>query len=186
MEQGGKTTYSDEQLVALAQQGDGDACAQVLHKYRWLVKASARRFFLAGGETDDLVQEGMLALYRAINAYSADKGASFKTFAQLLVKRSILDAVKGAGRQKHLPLNAGLPLTDESGASLEELFFAEESAKCALEFIRQTFPDNESELFESYLDGASYAEMAQKYNLTLKQVDNALQKIKRKLKSQHF
>lgn len=189
---------SDDQLVALVHAGQSLALDYLIHKYRSFVKAKARTYFLIGADREDIVQEGMIGLYKAIRDYKGDKLSSFKAFAELCVTRQIITAIKTATRQKHIPLN--------SYVSLDKPIYDEESDRTLLDVIagstagdpqemlvnREKFGDMElkmKELLSSlerqvltlYLDGRSYQEISLELNRHVKSIDNALQRVKRKL-----
>lgn len=181
---------SDEDLVILAKQGDLESINQLLYRYKTMVKSYARKFFLVGGETDDLIQEGMIALYNSIQDYSPDKNACFKTFATMCVKRQIYDAIRSASRNKHKPLNNFVSLyapelecSLTNGNDPEAIYIAEESLQIIEEKIKELLNAEEKQIFELYLEGLSYLEIANYLDITVKKVDNKLQKIKRALKS---
>lgn len=177
----------DEALVARAQAGDKSAAEVLMRRHMNMVRARARGFFLVGGETDDLVQEGMIGLYGAIGDYRADCGKSFKNFAYLCVTRHILDAVKHSGRQKYGPLNNSVSLSDpvlgnfvEEG-SPEDLLIDTESQKEFKMRLMKELSDFEFRVVTMYLEGMSYAEICDATGRDGKSVDNALSRSKKKL-----
>lgn len=190
---------SDEEVVLMAQQED-NALAQeyLLHKYRNFVRSKARSYFLIGAEREDIIQEGMIGLYKAIRDFRGDKLSSFRAFAELCVTRQIITAIKTATRQKHIPLN--------SYVSLNKPIYEEDSDRTLLDIIsgvkvsnpedmiisREEFVDIESKMNSilsdlewkvliKYLDGKSYQEIAVELDRHIKSIDNALQRVKRKL-----
>lgn len=180
---------SDEILVEKAKQGDILSINHILYRYKTMVKSYARRYFLVGGETDDLIQEGMIALYSSIQDYSPDKNTTFKTFATLCIKRQIYDSIRTASRNKHKPLNDFISLYAKGfeyffidSANPEECYIAEESLKTIEYNIKSLLHSDEKHLFELYLSGLSYKEIADNMSITVKSVDNNLQKIKKTLK----
>lgn len=189
----------DEDVVVEAQVNN-NLLAQdyLLHKYKNFVRAKARTYFLIGAEKEDIIQEGMIGLYKAIRDFKNDKQASFRAFAELCVTRQIITAIKTATRQKHIPLN--------SYVSLNKPIYEEDSDRTLLDVIsgvkvanpedmvisREEFDDIESKMNDilsdlewqvlmSYLDGKSYQEIAIELNRHVKSIDNALQRVKRKL-----
>ncbi len=196
-------TMTDEQVVRLAQQdgvkNQSDAALEyLLNKYKNFVRTKARSYFLIGADHEDIVQEGMIGLYKAIRDFREDKLASFRAFAELCVTRQIITAIKTATRQKHIPLN--------SYVSLNRPLFDEDSDRTLLDVITEDTPTNpeemlidredytsiegrianmlsglEKEVLEEYMDGKSYVEIAENMGRHVKSIDNALQRIKRKL-----
>lgn len=190
---------ADEDIVAEAQQNNNELAQDyLLHKYKNFVRAKARSYFLIGAEREDIIQEGMIGLYKAIRDFKNDKQASFRAFAELCVTRQIITAIKTATRQKHIPLN--------SYVSLNKPIYEEDSDRTLLDVIsgvkvsnpedmvisREEFDDIENKMNEilsdlewqvlmSYLDGKSYQEIAVDLNRHVKSIDNALQRVKRKL-----
>lgn len=191
----GKT---DDEIVIQARNGDERALEYLLRKYQNFVKAKAKSYFLIGADKEDIYQEGMIGLFKAIRDFKDDKLASFKVFAELCITRQIITAVKTATRQKHIPLNTYIslnkPIYDEesdrtlldiiSGIKVsdpEELIIGKEELK-NIEFqICEVLSDLEMEVLMSYLDGKSYQEIACDLDRQAKSIDNALQRVKRKL-----
>lgn len=191
-------TLADEQLVELSAEGDKQATEFLLAKYKNLVRARAKDYFLAGADKEDLVQEGMIGLFKAIRDFDVTKQASFRGFAEVCVKRRILTAVKMATRQKHIPLNSYVSLNrtvyeDENERSLVEMIAEQESVNPEEMFLRREKAEEmEAEIAEKlsslertvlsmYMGGMDYREIAAQLERTPKSVDNALQRIKRKL-----
>lgn len=179
----------DEALVERAQRGDAEATEQLLRRYAGMVRAHARRFFLAGGETDDLVQEGMIGLYAAVREYRPEEGKSFKNFAYLLVRRHILDAVKRSARRKNVPLNESVSLFDptlgdraEEG-SPEDMILESEAQREFRRRLMKELSDFEFRVVIMYLEGMSYAEICEATGKGVKSIDNALSRAKRKLQT---
>ncbi len=175
----------------MAQNGDASATEQLLRRYAGMVRALARRFFLAGGETDDLVQEGMIGLVSAVRKYRAEEGKSFKNFAYLCVRRHILDAVKASARRKNGPLNQSLSLSDptlgdraEEG-SPEDLILESEEEREFRRRLTKELSDFEFRVVTMYLDGMSYAEICEATGKNGKSVDNALTRAKKKLQASY-
>ena len=179
----------DEALVERAQRGDAEATEQLLRRYAGTVRDHARRFFLAGGETDDLVQEGMIGLYAAVREYRPEEGKSFKNFAYLLVRRHILDAVKRSARRKNVPLNESVSLFDptlgdraEEG-SPEDMVLEGEAQREFRRRLMKELSDFEFRVVIMYLEGMSYAEICEATGKGVKSIDNALSRAKRKLQT---
>lgn len=186
-------TISDEQLQSLAASRQSGAEEALAERYIRLVRVCARPYFLIGGDSEDLIQEGMLGLLSAIREYDPQKGASFKTYAEVCIHNRIQSAIRSAGRKKHAPLNDGIPLddvlSDESksqGAqyfqrSPEEQVLARETEKEFSSIYSRCLSKFETRILELYLDGLSYQEIAVSTGHDLKAVDNAIQRIRRKL-----
>jgi RNA polymerase sporulation-specific sigma factor len=189
---------TDEEVVELARENDALAQEYLINKYKNFVRAKARSYFLIGADREDIIQEGMIGLYKAIRDFRADKLASFRAFAELCITRQIITAIKTATRQKHIPLN--------SYVSLNKPIYDEESDRTLLDVIsgsrvtdpeelvisREEFVDIETKMVEflsdlewkvlmSYLEGKSYQEIADELSRHVKSIDNALQRVKRKL-----
>ena len=192
------TQMEDEILVEKVHGGDEEALNFLITKYRGFVRAKAMRYFLTGGDKEDVFQEGMIGFCKAIRDYRDCKNSSFKSFAELCVTRQIITAVKAATRQKHSPLNTYVSLykpiyQGESEQTLLEvipeqkqmdpvtiLIDLEETEDIELK-LAEVLSDLESSVLASYLDGQTYLEMSQELNVQVKSIDNALQRIKRKL-----
>ncbi|WP_462413147.1 RNA polymerase sporulation sigma factor SigH [Neobacillus sp. Marseille-QA0830] len=188
----------DEELVDLVHQGDSEALDYLIYKYRNFVRAKARSYFLIGADKEDIVQEGMIGLYKAIRDFREDKLTSFKAFAELCITRQIITAIKTATRQKHIPLNSYVsldkPIYDEesdrtlmdvlSGAKVldpEELIINQEEFDHIEVKMAELLSDLERKVLALYLDGQSYQEISEELNRHVKSIDNALQRVKRKL-----
>ncbi len=178
---------SDEALVRQAQAGDSRATELLLRRYMNTVRVRARGFFLVGGETDDLVQEGMIGLYSAIGDFREDGGMSFKNFAYLCITRHILDAVKTSSRRKNGPLNNSVSLSDPglsdfAGEENPEEFLLDDEARQELRMkLMKALSDFEFRVVTMYLEGMSYAQICEATGKDLKSVDNALARSKKKL-----
>ena len=186
---------SDEQLVKSAQQNDSLAMTTILERYKGMVKAKARGFFLSGGDMDDLIQEGMIGLHKAVLDYTESRGASFRSFALLCVHRQIIDAIKQDGRKKNLPLtnytSINTPEDDDDtayvhsieaeGANPEQIFIEKEANEIFLTKIKSQLTQLEYKILEFYLSAYSYSDIAVKVEKSVKQVDNAIQRIKKKI-----
>lgn len=188
----------DEEIAVEAKKGNSDAQEYLITKYQNFVKAKAKSYFLIGADKEDIYQEGMIGLYKAIRDFKPDKLSSFKAFAELCVTRQIITAIKTATRQKHIPLNTYISLNkpiydEESDRTLldilsitkvtdpEELVISQEELKYIEGEIGEVLSDLEMEVLSSYLDGKSYQEIACDLNRHAKSIDNALQRVKRKL-----
>jgi len=188
----------DEAILEYVREGDQDALTFLIQKYRNFVKAKSRSYFLIGADREDIIQEGMIGLYKAIRDYKEDKLSSFKAFAELCITRQIITAIKTATRQKHIPLN--------SYVSLDKPIYDEESDRTLLDVLTETknmdpeelvinqeenidielkmselLSDLERKVLSLYLDGRSYQEISEELNRHVKSIDNALQRVKRKL-----
>ena len=190
---------TDEEIVLDAKDNDNEeALVFLINKYRNFVRAKARSYFLIGAEREDIIQEGMIGLYKAIRDFRNDKLSSFRAFAELCVTRQIITAIKTATRQKHIPLNSYVslnkPIYDEdsdrtlldvlSGSKIsdpEELVISREEFIDIEEKMGEILSDLEWKVLMSYLDGKSYQEIAVELTRHVKSIDNALQRVKRKL-----
>lgn len=189
---------ADDEILRFIYNGDSHALDFLINKYKNFVWAKARTYFIVGGDREDIIQEGMIGLYKAIRDYDQDKLASFKGFAELCITRQIITAIKMATRQKHIPLN--------SYVSLDKPVFEEGSERTLLDIIagsrtidpldlllkREKFrhvqlkllgllSNLEMQVLDLYLEGCSYQEISEKINRHEKSIDNALQRVKRKL-----
>ena len=188
----------DEELVEQVHLGNTNALDYLITKYRLFVKVKARSYFLIGADKEDIIQEGMIGLYKAIRDFKGDKLASFRAFAELCITRQIITAIKTATRQKHIPLN--------SYVSLDKPMYDEDSERTLMDVITSPLSDNpehlminreeysrlegqmsevlselEQQVLVLYLEGRSYNEISSLLNRSTKSIDNALQRIKRKL-----
>jgi len=193
-----KNAVIDDELLQLIRLGNSHAVDLLIQKYKNFVRAKAQTYFLIGADREDIIQEGMIGLYKAIRDYKGDKLTSFKAFAELCITRQIITAIKTATRQKHMPLNSYI--------SLDKPIFDEESERTLFDVIeevtavdpqerlisREKFGDMEIKLssvlsslekqvLHSYLDGCTYQEISEKLDRHVKSIDNALQRVKRKL-----
>lgn len=191
-------TLEDEELVKLVHDGNTQALEYLIKKYKNFVRAKSRSYFLIGADREDIVQEGMIGLYKAIRDFREDKLSTFKAFAELCITRQMITAIKTATRQKHIPLNSYI--------SLDKPIYDEESDRTLMDVItgtrkldpeillinREEFSDIEDKMTEvlsdlerqvlmHYLDGRSYQEISDDLNRHVKSIDNALQRVKRKL-----
>lgn len=188
----------DEEIVILARNNDSIAEEYLIGKYRNFVKAKAKTYFLIGGDKDDIYQEGMIGLYKAIRDFRPDKLSSFRAFAELCITRQIITAIKTATRQKHIPLNSYVslnkPIYDEDSdrtlmdvlstihiSDPEELIISNEEKIKIQNKMSEVLSELEMEVLRCYLDGKSYQEIACDLDRHAKSIDNALQRVKRKL-----
>lgn len=188
----------DEEMVELAKLGDSIAQEYLINKYKNFVRAKARSYFLIGADREDIIQEGMIGLFKAIRDFKGDKLASFRAFAELCITRQIITAIKTATRKKHIPLNSYVslnkPIYDEdsdrtlldviSGTRIsdpEELIINREEFDDIEEKIGEILSSLEWEVLMAYLQGKSYQEIAVELDRHVKSIDNALQRVKRKL-----
>ena len=189
----------DHYLVALAKEGKPDAYDAIVRRYRGFVRLKASSYFLLGGESDDLIQEGLLGLYKAVRDYRTDRESSFRNFAELCITRQIITAVKTATRNKHTPLNQYVSFSQspaaagDSDSTLDEILpgptafdpvnqvIATEELESLVSCLSSVLSDLESRVLSLYLDGYSYEVIAEKLDCDTKTVDNALQRVKRKV-----
>ena len=193
----------DEEIVLLGRRGDKNATEFLINKYKSLVKAKARTYFLIGADREDVVQEGMIGLYKATRDYRHDKSMAFKTFAELCITRQMITAVKNATRQKHIPLNTYISLNrkvydDDSDKSYidmisyqivldpEQLLITKEEASGIENKMGEILSSFEWEVLSLYLNGKSYTEIAKELNKPVKSIDNALQRVKKKVEKHVF
>lgn len=189
---------TDEEIVTLAKDGDTQALEFLISKYKNFVRSKARTYFLIGADREDIIQEGMIGLYKAIRDYRYDRQASFRAFAEICVTRQIITAIKTATRQKHMPLNSYVSLNkpvyeEESERTLsdvitqgkagnpEELFIDQEDFLDIESTMQRILSPLEQDVVNLYLEGKSYVEIARQLDRHVKSVDNALQRVKRKL-----
>jgi RNA polymerase sporulation-specific sigma factor len=191
-------------LIALAKQGDPDAYHRLVRRYYGFVRQKASSYFLAGGDAEDLIQEGLVGLYKAIRDYRTDRESSFRNFAELCITRQIITAVKTATRNKHVPLNqyvsfSSTPAGDagDSDSTLDEMLpgspvhdpvnqvISSEELRALVACLSTALSELESRVLALYLDGHSYEEVGRRLGCDCKTVDNALQRVKRKV-GQHL
>ncbi len=198
MEQMELEHLTDEEIADLAKHGNVEALEYLINKYKNFVRAKARTYFLIGADREDIIQEGMIGLYKAIRDYRCDRQASFRAFAEICVTRQIITAIKTATRQKHIPLNSYISLnkpvfdeesertlgevvTTDKASNPEDLFINQENLLDIESTMHRILSPLEQEVVALYLEGKSYVEIAQQLNRHVKSVDNALQRVKRKL-----
>jgi len=189
---------TDEEIVKICHEGSSAAEEYLLVKYKNFVRSKARSYFLIGADHEDIVQEGMIGLYKAIRDYRPERLSSFRAFAELCVTRQIITAIKTATRQKHIPLNSYIslnkPLYDEESdrtlmdvimegrvSNPEEMIINRENLGSIQNKISEVLSPLEQEVLRSYLEGKSYQEIAETLHRHVKSIDNALQRVKRKL-----
>ncbi|MCK5130040.1 MAG: RNA polymerase sporulation sigma factor SigH [Clostridiales bacterium] len=188
---------SDSNIAVLASKGDHDALDYLLIKYKKFAKHKARSYFIAGADNEDIVQEGMIGLYKAIRDFNPDRLASFYSFADLCITRQIITAIKTATRQKHIPLNSYVslfrPIEEESERTLIDVItkssdlnpvniIIDEEEEIEIENkISEMLSQLEHEVFALYMQGKSYQQIAVLLECEVKAIDNALQRIKRKI-----
>jgi RNA polymerase sporulation-specific sigma factor len=190
----------DGYLIALAKQGHADAYDRIVRRYYGFVRLKASSYFLAGGDADDLIQEGLVGLYKAVRDYRTDRESSFRNFAELCITRQIITAVKTATRNKHAPLNQYVSFSSSPAAAsgdgeptLDEIIpgspvhdpvnqvISSEELRALVTCISTVLSELESRVLSLYLDGRSYEEVGQRIGCDCKTVDNALQRVKRKV-----
>jgi RNA polymerase sporulation-specific sigma factor len=189
---------TDEQLIARIREGDDEAERLLYERYKQLVRSRAHSYFLIGADHEDLVQEGMLGLYKAVCEYDGSKTASFKSFAELCVTRQILSAIKNATRKKHTPLNHYVslnssPIEAEGELTLldtmrslrvadpEDVVIGRENFERMVLYLEKALSPMERRVLSLYLDGLSYPQIAARIEKPLKSIDNAMQRVKHKL-----
>lgn len=189
----------DDELVLQARAGSDEALSQLLVKYRAFARVKARSYFLVGADREDIVQEGMIGLYKAVRDFNTEMESSFRAFAELCITRQIITAIKTATRQKHGPLNNYLSLErpvgpDDDGARVlgdvlptidisdpADLLVSAERIRALQEHVDAVLSDLETEVLRLYVDGNSYQEIAERLQRHVKSIDNALQRVKKKL-----
>ena len=194
---------TDEELIALFRDGEQEAMEFLLDKYKAMVLRKARSMYILGGDSDDLIQEGMLGLFKAVRDFDSGRDASFRTFAQLCVTRQLYTAVKASARKKHLPLNSAVslssPLREENGderdeelldfleadpsSNPEEYLIGQEETERLEEMIEKELSPLEKQVLDLYLTGMGYVEIAHVLNRDEKSTDNALQRIRAKTRA---
>lgn len=185
---------TDEDLVARFHKGDKSTLDILLTRYKNLVKAKAKSYYVVGGDPDDLIQEGMIGLYKAVLNFDLTKNDNFASFATLCIVRQLQTAIKTAGRQKHMLLNESLSLdnTDQGDSYMENLpdirennpealFLGRESLRDTKAFIKQNLSELEHNVLSLHMEGKTHAEIANSLNKNLKSIDNTLQRIRKKL-----
>jgi len=192
-------SMTDEQLIDMLREGKEEITDYIMNKYKNLVRKKAKAMFLIGGESDDLIQEGMIGLFKAIRDYNGEKEASFYSFAELCISRQLYTAVQASNRLKHIPLNSYVSLymdvnrsTEEETPLLEvlqsltvkspeEKFIDQESVSDIEDQLEKNLSKFENEVLKLYITGLGYIQIAELLDKPAKSVDNALQRIKSKL-----
>ena len=188
---------TDEETVNLAQYGNVIALEHLINKYKNFVRAKARTYFLIGGDREDIIQEGMIGLYKAIRDYDKEKNASFRSFAELCINRQLYSAVEASNRKKHVTLNTYVSFysqTTEEGKSLaetlltdqmddpEQLVIEQENFTAFWEQLREQLSALERQVLDAYLEGKNYCQIAEELGKSPKTIDNALSRIKGKIR----
>ncbi len=184
--------YTDEQLIQRLRGGETEVSEYLLAKYKGIAWKKAHAMYLIGGETDDLIQEGMLGLFKAIQTYSPEKEASFRTFAILCMERQMYSAIQVSNRQKHRPLNSYVSLSEEFTednifhqliiTSPESIIIDQETARDMEQRIRQNLSRFERDVFDCYMQGSDYLQIAEMFHKSPKSIDNAIQRIRKKVR----
>nr|WP_294439157.1 RNA polymerase sporulation sigma factor SigH [uncultured Blautia sp.] len=185
----------DEELIFRFKNGESEILDYLMEKYKNMVRKKARTMFLIGGENDDLIQEGMIGLFKAVRDYQPDKDATFQTFAGICVDRQIYNAIQSSNRQKHQPLNSYVSLSEQGGENEEHLgdtwvenpesiIIDQENVENLEQEITTTLSPMENQVLEYYLAGNGYGEIAELMGKTPKSIDNALRRIRTKIKEQ--
>ena len=194
---------TDEEMISLFRDGDQEAMEKLLEKYKGMVLGKAKSMYILGGDSEDLIQEGMLGLFKAVRDFDSGRDASFRTFAQLCVTRQLYTAVKASARKKHLPLNSAVslssPLREENGDERDEelldfleadpssnpeaFLIGQEETERLEEMIEKELSPLEKQVLELYLTGMGYVEIAHVLNRDEKSTDNALQRIRAKTRA---
>ena len=183
---------SDETLIDIYRKGDEAAIEVLFERYKDIVRKKAKAMYLAGGDSDDLIQEGMIGLFQAVRDYQPDKNTLFSTFANLCVVRQLCKAIEVSGRKKHKPLNAYVSLSGDDSPLLEAFDFSQQNPETIVidrenteqmrNKIRECLSEFENEVLDLYLEGKTYTQIAVLMEKTPKSIDNALQRIRGKIK----
>ena len=188
---------NDEELIKLINNGNNDALEQLINRYKELVNMKVSKYFIIGAEREDIYQEGLIGLYKAIKSFDSEKQNSFKTFANLCIERQLITAIKTSNRQKHMPLNSYLSLNanaydEEDDTALIEIFNSKltedpletitkkEYYKSVEDKIEKNLSNFEKEVLNRYAKGESYVTIAEKLETPVKSIDNAIQRIRKK------
>ena len=184
---------SDEYLQKLASEGDREAEEELSARYIPVIRKISRAYFILGGDIEDIIQEGTFGLISAIRQYSSDSNTSFRSFAVICIKNRIISAIKSAASGKHDPLNEGIPLdeidfdsfSEYFRRSVEDIVIANDDHDRLIDFISATLTSYEQSVLSLYLDGLSYSEISDKLKRDVKSIDNAVQRIRRKLRDKY-
>lgn len=188
---------SDEDLINVIKSGDKSALEFLINKYKELVNMKVSKFFMIGAEKEDIVQEGLIGLFKAVKSYNPEKQNSFKTFANMCIERQLITAIKSSNRQKHMPLNSYLSLNttayeEDEDSSILEVFDAhqmedpldtitkKEYYQTVENAIDKSLSDFEKQVLNRYMQGESYIQIAEKLDTPVKSIDNAIQRIRKK------
>ena len=195
--------FNDEKLAELAQAGDETAEEVLINRYKELVKSRARMYFIAGADAEDVIQEGMIGLFKAVRDYCSDRDTLFRTFAAVCINRQIITAIKTAKRMKHGPLNNSISLNrplEESGgekdvienilaapvSNPEEMILTQDTIDEITSAMSQILSKFELQVWQLYISGQNYTDIAEKTGKSPKSIDNALQRIKRKIAAEYY
>ena len=195
--------FNDEKLAELAQAGDETAEEVLINRYKELVKSRARMYFIAGADAEDVIQEGMIGLFKAVRDYCSDRDTLFRTFAAVCINRQIITAIKTAKRMKHGPLNNSISLNrplEESGgekdvienilaapvSNPEEMILIQDTIDELASAMSQILSKFEVQVWQLYISGQNYTDIAEKTGKSPKSIDNALQRIKRKIAAEYY
>ncbi len=187
----------DEEIITKIKAGDKSALNYIMEKYKELVNMKVSKYYIIGAEKEDIIQEGMIGLYKAIKSYSDDKNASFKSFANMCIERQLITAIKTSNRQKHMPLNSYLSLNtsaydEEDNTELMDVFnnntvedpldtiTKKEYYETVENVIDKSLSDFEKQVLVRFMKGESYVDIANKLNSPVKSIDNAIQRIRKK------
>lgn len=188
---------SDEDLITIIKSGDKSALEFLISKYKELVNMKVSKFFMIGAEKEDIIQEGLIGLFKAVKSYNPEKQNSFKTFANLCIERQLITAIKTSNRQKHMPLNSYLSLNttayeEDEDSNLIDIFDAhqmedpldtitkKEYYQTVENAIDKSLSDFEKQVLNRYMQGESYVQIAEKLDTPVKSIDNAIQRIRKK------
>ena len=183
---------SDEELIVRLQKGEKEISDYLMEKYKEFVRKKARAVYLIGGETDDLIQEGMIGLFKAVQDYRPEKETSFRTFAGLCIDRQLYSAIQSSNRQKHLPLNSYVSLSQAGEAedlegrwseNPEAVVIDQERTRILKEEIRKALSPMENKVLTYYMQGYGYVKIAKLLGKNPKSIDNALQRIRGKIRA---
>lgn len=190
---GAREEADDNTLIRAYRNGDADAAEILMNRYKQMVRSTARELYLVGGDREDLLQEGMLGLFKAIRQYDPDREASFSTFAGMLVSRQMYTAIEASRRKKHQALNSSISLNeleeDQGDGALgtvespETIYLEEENARTLQKQIEDSLSPLETKVFRLYLEGQDYGQIASTLGKKPKSIDNALQRIRAKVRS---
>ncbi len=190
------TTYTDEELIRMLRAGETHIADYIMEKYKPLVRKKTNAMYLIGGETDDLIQEGMIGLFKAVRDYKEEKETSFFSFADLCVSRQLYSALEASNRKKHMPLNTYISFSNQDndeGMSLEEIItdqtispeqmlIEQEGREEFFQRLKENLSSMERTVLYLYLEGNSYTQIAEIMSKTPKSIDNTLQRIRGKIK----